>query len=54
MTYSDLHCRAYTKGPDRIGARNFNELINAIGNIFDFFTPNECSNFLKHAGYVSH
>ena len=37
----------------RIGARTFDDLIRAIGDICDLFTPTECWNFLKHAGYVS-
>ncbi len=37
----------------RIGARSFDELIKAIGNICDLFNPEECSNFLQAAGYVS-
>ncbi len=35
----------------RIGARTVQDLINAIGNICDLFTPDECWNFFKAAGY---
>ena len=31
----------------RIGARTFNQLIEAIGKIYDFFTSKECWNFFK-------
>jgi len=37
----------------RIGARTFDTLINAIGEVCDLFTPEECQNFFRHAGYVS-
>ena len=37
----------------RIGARTFDDLLNAIGAICDLFSPEECWNFLKHAGYVA-
>ena len=37
----------------RIGARTFENLLNAIGDICDLVTPSECWNFFKHAGYVS-
>lgn len=37
----------------RIGARTYDDLINAIGNICDIFEPNECWNFFKAAGYAS-
>lgn len=37
----------------RIGARDYNQLVKAIGNICDLFDPQECWNFLKAAGYVS-
>lgn len=36
-----------------IGARTFDQLIEAIGEICDFFSPRECWNFFKAAGYVS-
>ena len=35
----------------RIGARTFDQLIEAIGEICDLFTPEECWNFFKAAGY---
>jgi len=37
----------------RIGARTFDQLIQAIGEICELFTPDECWNFFKAAGYVS-
>ena len=38
----------------RIGARTFDELIDAIGDICDLFDPVECWNFFKAAGYASY
>ncbi|EEE35893.1 transposase and inactivated derivative [Rhodobacteraceae bacterium KLH11] len=37
----------------RIGARTFDALFEALGDICDMFNPNECWNFLKSAGYAS-
>ncbi|WP_244395889.1 IS630 family transposase [Beijerinckia indica] len=37
----------------RIGARTFDQLCQALADICDLFTPQECWNFFKHAGYVS-
>ncbi len=37
----------------RIGARTFDQLIEAIGEICDLFTPDECWNFFHAAGYAS-
>ena len=37
----------------RIGARTFDQLIKAIGEICDLFTTEECWNFFKAAGYAS-
>ena len=40
----------------RIGARTFDQLIEAIGDIgdiCDLFTPDECRNFFHEAGYTS-
>ncbi len=37
----------------RVGARTFDALLNAIGDICDLFNPEECRNFLKAAGYAS-
>ena len=37
----------------RIGARNYDQLTKAIGNICDLYDPQECWNFLKAAGYAS-
>jgi len=36
----------------RIGARTFDDLIKAIGNTCDLFSPEECWNFFKNAGNV--
>ena len=36
----------------RIGARTINDVSNAIGSICQTFTPNECRNYLRHAGYA--
>jgi transposase len=37
----------------RIGARTYDQLIAAIGDICDLFDPTECWNFFKAAGYAS-
>jgi len=37
----------------RIGARTFDQLIQAVGDICDMFSPQECWNYLRHAGYTS-
>lgn len=37
----------------RIGARSFEPLVAALGDICDMFEPHECRNFLKAAGYVA-
>lgn len=37
----------------KAGARTFDTLWKAVGNICDLFSPSECWNFLKHAGYAS-
>ena len=37
----------------RIGARTFDQLFQAIGDICDMFTPQECWNYMKAAGYAS-
>lgn len=37
----------------RIGARTFTDLFDALGDICDMFSPNECWNFFKAAGYVA-
>jgi hypothetical protein len=34
-------------------ARTFDELWKAIGNICDLFSPDECWNYIKKAGYAS-
>ena len=35
------------------GARTFDALWRAIGGICDLFSPQECWNFFKAAGYAS-
>ncbi|MBS3978639.1 MAG: transposase, partial [Rhodobacteraceae bacterium] len=37
----------------RIGATTFDAVIEAIGDICSLFTPEECLNYLAHAGYVA-
>ena len=37
----------------RIGARTYDDLIEAIGDVCDLFEPEQCRNFLKAAGYAS-
>ena len=37
----------------RIEARTYDTLIQALGNICDLFSPNECWNYFKAAGYAS-
>ncbi|MDH7975918.1 transposase [Sphingomonas sp. AR_OL41] len=37
----------------RIKARSIDDLWRAVGNICDLYTPEECWNFLKQAGYAS-
>ena len=37
----------------RIGARTFDQLFDAIGEICDLFTPDECWNYFIAAGYAS-
>jgi transposase len=37
----------------RIGARTYDDLIAAIGDVCDLFEPQECRNFFKAAGYAS-
>ena len=36
----------------KAGARSFHALWPAIGNICELYTPQECWNFIKHAGYA--
>jgi transposase len=38
----------------RIGARNYDQLIQAIGDICDLFDATECRNYFKAAGYASY
>ena len=37
----------------RVGARTFDALFKALGDICQLFEPDECCNFLKAAGYAS-
>jgi transposase len=37
----------------RIGARTIDALWRAVGDICDLYTPDECWNYLKAAGYAS-
>jgi hypothetical protein len=37
----------------RIGARTFDTLLEAIGDICNLFSPDECSNYFRHARYLS-
>lgn len=37
----------------KAGKRNMNALWSTVGTILDHFTPQECSNYLSAAGYVS-
>jgi transposase len=37
----------------RMGARTIDELWKAVGNICNLYTPDECWNYLKAAGYAS-
>jgi len=37
----------------RIGARDFTDLFKALGEICDLFTPEECWNYFRQAGYAS-
>lgn len=37
----------------RIGARTFDQLFAALGEVCDLFTPDECWNYLCAAGYAS-
>jgi len=37
----------------RIGARTIADLWKAVGSICDLYTPEECRNYLRHAGYVA-
>lgn len=38
----------------KAAARTIEALWRAVGNICDMFTPDECWNYLKAAGYVAH
>lgn len=37
----------------RIGAKTFETVIHALGSVCNLFTPDECLNYLAHAGYVA-
>jgi len=47
MAFSKL--KSYLR---KIGARTYDALIKAIGNICEMFDPQECWNYFKKAGYV--
>ena len=36
----------------RIGARTFTDMFNALAEICDLYSPNECWNYFTAAGYV--
>jgi transposase len=48
MAFSKL--KALLRG---VGARTFDQLMQALGEICDLFTTDECWNYFQHAGYVS-
>ena len=35
----------------KVAERTVDNLSNRIGELLDYFTPQECANFLRHAGY---
>ncbi|WP_406644285.1 hypothetical protein QEZ52_10460 [Aliisedimentitalea scapharcae] len=37
----------------RIGARSFTSLFGALSEICDLYTPDECWNYFREAGYAS-
>ena len=37
----------------KVGARPYDQLVDALGQICDLFTPEECRNFFRHAAYAS-
>lgn len=37
----------------KVGARTFTDLLSAIGDICDLYTPDECWNYFVNAGYAS-
>ncbi len=37
----------------RIKARTIDDLVRAVGDICSLYTPEECMNYFKHAGYAS-
>lgn len=47
MAFSKL--KALLRGA---GARTFDQLMAALGDICDLFAPQECWNYLRHAGYA--
>jgi transposase len=36
----------------RMAPRSFDAICDALGDILDTFSPTECANYLRHAGYV--
>jgi hypothetical protein len=45
--------RAMGRADRAIGARNFTDLFNAIGEVCELFSPQECWNYFQAAGYAS-
>ena len=48
--------KAFSKLKAHLGkakARTLEALWQAVGSICDFYSPDECRNYLKHAGYVA-
>lgn len=37
----------------KAGARTYDQLTKTLGRICDLFSPEECWNYLRHAGYAS-
>ena len=37
----------------RIGARTFDQMFDALAEVCDLFTPDECWNYFREAGYAS-
>lgn len=49
----DVGCWSLKAHLRRIGARTFDQTFNALSEICNLFTPDECWNFLANAGYAS-
>jgi uncharacterized SAM-dependent methyltransferase len=48
MAFAKLKALLRTAAERTVGA-----LWDRIGSVLDAFTPQECANYLKHAGYAS-